>query len=296
MCSGIDRRAPCSARDAINGWTIVMAVNAVADDTNPEHGAFGESERRRLADLLREDVCQRLGIYEIPANFRLSVVTPVYNEAATLATVVARILQQPLAIELILVNDGSTDGSGAEIARLAEEHACIVPIQFPANQGKGAAVRAGLQVAKGDVVLIQDADLEYDPADYRLLLQPILEDRADVVYGSRFTSPSRPVARYWHHTGNRLITLLSNITTNLKLTDVETCYKVMRRGLVQTVAPQLIEKGFGVEIELTARLARIPGVRFYERPISYHPRSIAAGKKIRWHDGLRALWCILRYH
>lgn len=220
---------------------------------------------------------------------------PVYNERQTLRQIVARVLEQPFTVELIAVNDGSTDGSDTELETLASEHPAITVVHQRPNQGKGAAIKAGLLAATGDVVLVQDADLEYDPADYRLLVQPILEGRADVVYGSRFTSPSRPVPRYWHHTGNRIITWLSNLTTQLKLTDVETCYKVIRGELARQIAPQLREAGFGIEIELTARLARLPGVRFYERPISYHPRTVAQGKKIRWTDGLHALWCILRY-
>ncbi len=163
------------------------------------------------------------------------------------------------------------------------------------NQGKGAALRTGFARACGDTVLIQDADLEYDPSEYRLLLQPIIEGRADVVYGSRFRSSCRSVPRFWHSTGNRLITLLSNLRTNLKLTDVETCYKVFRRDILARITPHLRERGFGVELEITARLARLDGVRIFERPISYSPRSYAQGKKINWRDALRAIWCALRY-
>jgi glycosyltransferase involved in cell wall biosynthesis len=171
----------------------------------------------------------------------------------------------------------------------------VTVVHHETNRGKGAALRTAFSYARGDVVLIQDADLEYDPAQYRALLQPIVEDRADIVYGSRFLGADRSVPRFWHHTANRFITALSNLRTNLKLTDVETCYKVMRRSLLERISGKLRENGFGIEVELTARLARLPGVRFYELPIRYTARSYAAGKKIRFADGLRAVWCALRY-
>lgn len=247
-----------------------------------------------LQRLLTPAVCRRLGIYQWPAGFKLSVVIPVFNEVRTIRDIIQRVDAVGVPCELIVVDDGSTDGTSALLPALAKEYGIRV-IQHAQNRGKGAAIRTGMAAAEGDVVVIQDADLEYDPNDYPLLLGPLLEDRADVVYGSRFSSNDRPVARYWHQTGNRLVTLLSNMFTNLKLTDVETCYKMIRRELVQQVVPDLRENGFGIELELTAKLARIKGVRFYELPISYSPRGYADGKKIGWRDAVWALWCVVRY-
>ncbi len=247
-----------------------------------------------LEHLLTPAVCRRLGVYAVPEDFCLSVVVPVYNEVATLNTIVERVRKTGIPVEIVLVNDGSSDGSAA----LLDEHANdrdVVVVHHPANLGKGAAIRSGFAKATGDVILVQDADLEYDPDDYQILLQPILEDRADVVYGSRFAGGERPVARFWHQNGNRLITLMSNTFTNLKLTDVETCYKVFRRNVLMDILPSLRENGFGIELEITAKLARRPGTRFFECPISYRGRSYAEGKKINWRDAIRAFWCILRY-
>ncbi|MEX0675494.1 MAG: glycosyltransferase family 2 protein [Pirellulales bacterium] len=247
-----------------------------------------------LERLLGPSVCRRLGIYRLPENFLLSVVIPVFNEGPTIEEIIRRVRTCGIRCELIVVDDGSTDGTRELLEKYRGDG--DVTLMFHArNQGKGAALRTGFMRAGGDVVVVQDADLEYDPADYSRLLQPIIENQADVVYGSRFAGGSHRVLYFWHSAGNRFLTLLSNVFTNLNLTDIETCYKMFRRELIQQIAPTLRENRFGIEPELTAKVARIPGVRIYERPINYSGRTYAQGKKIGWRDGLRALWCILRY-
>jgi len=218
---------------------------------------------------------------------------PVYNERATLRQVVDRVLAVPLGIELICVDDGSTDGSREILAQLQAERPQIRTLLQPMNMGKGAALHRGIQEATGDYVVIQDADLEYDPAEYPLLLEPLIEERADVVFGSRFLS-SRPhrVLYFWHSVGNRILTLLSNALTNINLTDMETCYKVFRREIIQSIPLQ--EKRFGFEPEITVKVAK-RRLRIYEVGISYWGRTYEEGKKIQWKDGVRALWCLLKY-
>jgi len=195
---------------------------------------------------------------------------------------------------MIFVDDGSSDGTREVLERHRGEPDVTV-LTHPSNRGKGAALKTGFAQARGDAVIVQDADLEYDPGDYLRLIQPIVEDEADVVYGSRFGGDRRRVTGFWHFAGNRLLTLVSNAFTNLNLSDMETCYKVFRRDVIGRIGPMLVEQRFGVEPELTARLARLPGVRIVERPVSYAGRSYAQGKKIGWRDALRALWAILRY-
>jgi glycosyltransferase involved in cell wall biosynthesis len=247
-----------------------------------------------LEQLLGPAVCRRLGIYRLSDDFLLSVVIPVFNEVHTVDEVIRRVRGCGIRCELILVDDGSTDGTRAVLEKYRDQHDIQV-LLHDTNQGKGAALKSGFQRARGDVVVIQDADLEYDPADYSRLLQPIIEDQADVVFGSRFIGDSHRVLYFWHSAGNQFLTLVSNLFTNLNLSDIETCYKMFRREIIQQIAPTLQEKRFGIEPELTAKVARIPGVRIYERPISYSGRTYAQGKKIGWRDGLRALWCILKY-
>ena len=248
----------------------------------------------RLYQLLGSGLCRQLGIYRLPEDFVLSVVIPVFNEIQTLAELVGRVQRSGVPCEIILVDDGSTDGT-RELLESWRGQPNMKIVLHPHNQGKGAALATGFREASGNVVIIQDADLEYDPAEYRKLLQPIVEGQADAVFGSRFKGDSQRVLYFWHYAGNRVITLLANLFNNLNLSDVETCYKLFRRDLIQRIAPTLRERRFGIEIELTAKLAKLPGVRIYERPITYSGRTYAQGKKITWRDGLWALWCIVRY-
>jgi glycosyltransferase involved in cell wall biosynthesis len=224
---------------------------------------------------------------------KLSVVMPVYNERATLRAVVQKVLAVPLQIELICVDDGSKDGSREILAELQTQYPQIRAVLQPHNMGKGAALRRGIQEATGDFVIIQDADLEYDPAEYPLMLEPLVQGRADVVFGSRFMggAPHR-VLYFWHSVGNRLLTLLSNCLTNINLSDMETCYKVFRREIIQSIPIE--ENRFGFEPEITVKVAR-RHLRIYEVGISYCGRTYEEGKKIGWKDGVRALYCLLKY-
>jgi glycosyltransferase involved in cell wall biosynthesis len=269
-----------------------------AEDLLP--GEAGRLDRVDVLErLLGPELCRRLGVFRIPPGFTLSVVMPVYNEIRTLPKVIERLRASKLPLEIVIVDDGSRDGSREYLAELRDAQGDAnhdLKIVFhERNQGKGGALKTGFLECTGDVVVVQDADLEYDPNDLRSLLQPIVEGRADIVYGSRFSHIDGPVHHYWHRWGNQLITRLSNWKSGRTLTDVETCYKMVRRELIQRVAPDLKERGFGIELELTFKLSRLPGVRFFERPVSYVGRSWAEGKKIGVKDGLWALWCILRY-
>jgi len=224
---------------------------------------------------------------------KLSVVMPVYNERATLRQVVDRVLAVPLDIELICVDDGSQDGSREMLVELGERHSQIRVLLQPKNMGKGAALRRGIAESTGDFVIIQDADLEYDPGEYPVMLGPLIQGKADVVYGSRFLggAPHR-VLYYWHSVGNWLLTLLSNALTNMNLSDMETCYKVFRREVIQSIPIE--EDRFGFEPEITVKVAK-RRLRVYEVGISYWGRTYEEGKKIGWKDGFRALWCLLKY-
>jgi glycosyltransferase involved in cell wall biosynthesis len=224
---------------------------------------------------------------------KLSVVMPVYNEQATLREAVSRVLAVALEIELICVDDGSRDGSREILEELRASHAQVRVLLQPRNMGKGAALRRGIQEATGDYVLIQDADLEYDPSDYPGLLRPLIEGKADVVYGSRFlgAAPHR-VLYFWHYVANRMLTLISNALTNMNMTDMETCYKAFRREILQSIPIE--EDRFGFEPEITVKIAK-RRLRVYEVGISYWGRTYEEGKKIGWKDGVHALWCLIKY-
>ena len=218
---------------------------------------------------------------------------PVYNEQGTVREAVSRVLAVPLEIELICVDDSSTDGSREILTELQSSHPQIQVLLQPKNKGKGAALRRAIENCTGDFILIQDADLEYDPSDYPALLEPLIEGKADVVYGSRFlgSGPHR-VLYFWHSVGNSVLTLLSNALTNMNMTDMETCYKVFRREIIQSIP--LEEDRFGFEPEVTVKVAK-RRLRVYEVGISYSGRTYAEGKKIGWKDGFRALWCLAKY-
>jgi dolichol-phosphate mannosyltransferase len=232
-----------------------------------------------------------------PGHVRLSIVVPCYNEARTLRTCLKRTLaiqNEALQLEIIVVDDASTDDSLAIARDFASQHSEVTVLQHEINQGKGAALRTGIQKATGEIVAIQDADLEYNPRDLTRMMEPILEDTADVVLGTRFTlSGVHRVLYFWHYLGNRVLTLLSNMLTDLNLTDMECCYKVFRREVIQSIRVQ--ESRFGIEPELVAKVAQMR-LRIYEMGVSYAGRTYEEGKKIGVRDGFRALYCILRYN
>src|SRR5438094_9596270 len=223
----------------------------------------------------------------------LSVVVPAYNESGTIEAVLPQLQQVPLRLEVIAVDDASTDDTGAILDRLVGTGLVQQLIHHPTNRGKGAALRSGIAAATGDVIVAQDADLEYDPAELPRLLQPIRDGRADAVYGSRFQGGPHRVLFFWHAVGNNLLTLVSNMLTNVNLTDMETGYKLVRADLLKRLP--LTAERFGIEVELTARLAQA-GARIWELPITYSGRTYAEGKKIGWRDGLAALFHVLRYN
>ncbi|MBN9123018.1 MAG: glycosyltransferase family 2 protein [Planctomycetes bacterium] len=250
-----------------------------------------------LQQLLGEAACRQIGIYPIPPGFKLSVVIPVYNEERWLAELVRRVQAVPIPKELILVNDFSKDNTPAILAQLEKQYDNVRVFHQPKNMGKGAALREGFKHCTGDLVIVQDADWEYDPAEYPKLIQPILDGRADVVIGSRFIGEQHRVLYYWHSVGNKVLTTLSNWCTNLNLTDMETCYKVFKREVIQGIT--LKSNRFGFEPEVTAKIARKrkgqPPWRIFEVPISYSGRTYEEGKKIGMKDGFQALYCIIRY-
>ncbi len=265
-----------------------------------------EDESDRLDWLFRNlgtAMCHRLGIYRVPVDLVLSVVIPVYNERNTIHEILRQVRAVPISKQIILVDDCSKDGTRDILRELEQTETDLTIVYHEKNQGKGAALRTGFQHARGQIVIVQDADLEYDPAQYPQLLQPIIEGKADVVYGSRFIGESHRVLHFWHSQGNRALTLLSNFFTDLNLTDMEVCYKVFRREVIQGIT--LKSNRFGFEPEVTAKVARfqVPALegrparrcRIYEIPVSYNGRDYSEGKKIGIKDGFQALWCIVRY-
>jgi glycosyltransferase involved in cell wall biosynthesis len=226
-------------------------------------------------------------------SIRLSVLIPVYNERDTIDLIVEQVRSTPIPLEIICVDDHSTDGTSEVLDTLLAQGRIDQLQRQPENRGKGAAIRQALSMSTGDIVIVQDADLEYDPADWPVLLEPILDGRADACFGSRFLGGPHRVLYYWHSVGNNLLTMYSNMLTNLNLTDMETCYKAMRGDLARSLLPALTARRFGFEPEITARLAR-SGARIFEVPISYSGRTYAEGKKIGWRDGIAAFWHITR--
>jgi glycosyltransferase involved in cell wall biosynthesis len=247
-----------------------------------------------LRALLGEAACRQLGLYPLPDGFKLSVVIPVYNEVQWLPELLRRVRAVPIPKEIIVVDDCSTDGT-RDFLREVERDDDVRVLYQPVNRGKGAALRAGFRLATGDVIVVQDADLEYDPGEYPKLIQPIVDGRADVVFGSRFIGEQHRVLYFWHWVANRLLTTLSNMFSNLNLTDMETCYKVFRREVLAHV--RLRSNRFGFEPEITAKIAKKknPSWRVYEVPVSYSGRTYEDGKKIGLKDAVSAFFCIIRY-
>jgi glycosyltransferase involved in cell wall biosynthesis len=278
---------------------------SIGSETTPPIGKFAsEAERREwLIETLGEVYCRKLGIFRVPDDLLLSVVIPAYNENHSIHEILRRVRAVPIRKEIVIVDDFSTDGTRDILREMQQRDGDLKVVFHEQNQGKGAALRTGFRETTGQIVIVQDADLEYDPGQYPQLIQPIVEGEADVVFGSRFIGETHRVLYFWHSLANKFLTLLSNTFTNLNLTDMEVCYKVFRREVIQGI--QLKSDRFGFEPEVTAKVARFKfpardgqpsrACRIYEIPVSYHGRTYREGKKIGLKDGFQALYCILRY-
>lgn len=281
--------------------TMTHPADADANDPGATEFPLDDERREWLLNNLGEPLCRKLGVYRIPPDFVLSVVIPVYNERKTIHEILRRVRAVPIRKQIILVDDCSKDGTTDVLRELARTDDDLTIAFHEVNQGKGAALRTGFKHATGDVVIVQDADLEYEPEQYPELLQPIIEGKADVVFGSRFIGETHRVLYFWHSVGNRVLTLLSNMFTNLNLTDMEVCYKLFKREIIQNIP--LKSNRFGFEPEVTAKVARYRikedgaerACRIYEIPVSYHGRTYLEGKKIGVKDGFQALYCIVNY-
>jgi glycosyltransferase involved in cell wall biosynthesis len=265
--------------------------------------SHGPADYETTVRMFGKTACRHLGIYRIPDDLVLSVVIPVYNEMKTIHEIIRQVRAVPLAKQIILIDDCSKDGTRELLREWQVTQPDLTILFHDKNQGKGAALRTGFTQATGQILIVQDADLEYDPSEYLRLIQPIIEGNADVVYGSRFVGETHRVLHFWHSMGNKFLTLLSNMFTDMNLTDMEVCYKVFRREVIQGI--KLKSNRFGFEPEVTAKVARfqVPALegrparrcRIFEIPISYNGRDYKEGKKIGWKDGVQALYCIVRY-
>jgi len=292
----------------LESWPTKSSVSRILNVLAPSNAGllnytrFGDSHFKGFMPhsfFRKNNLPWRLPALE-PATAHLGVIMPVYNEATSVAEVIGNVLAQPEVVELIVIDDASTDGTWDTLQKLAARGSpsatrrpLLKILRHGTNQGKGAALRTGIGHATAPIIIIQDADHEYDPEEYTVMISPILKDRADVVFGSRFIgSEAHRVLYFWHSVGNRFLTLLSNMFTNLNLTDMETCFKAFRREIIQGI--RIEEKRFGFEPEIVAKVARL-NIRIYEVAISYHGRTYSEGKKINWKDGVSALRCIIKY-
>jgi glycosyltransferase involved in cell wall biosynthesis len=290
-----------AAHRAATQCSLASGDTTLTDEPSRNDDAAADDPRRlwsnnyvkEMESQLGKSVCRQLSIFSLPDDFVLSVIVPIYNENGTVSGVVERLKQTGIPMEIIMVDDGSTDGTSEALDEFQSVDGVKI-CHHPVNRGKGSAIQTGISMATGQIVVIQDADQEYDPNDFRFLLQPLLAGEADVAYGTRYGHCDRQLSPWWHQTVNHGISLLASIGIGLRLSDVETCYKMSKRENFETIANQLRERRFGIEIELTARWVR-NGLIFTERPIRYRHRWYDEGKKIGWKDGLSALRCIVKY-